>query len=185
MVASITPRPIALVTTIDLAGRVNAAPFSFFNAICDDPPMVAIGINSVHEGLIKDTAGNITFTGEFVVNLVDEAMGVPMNDCARELPAGENELQYAGLTAEPALKVAPPRIAEAPISLECRRHSAIQVGRGRSIILGEILAICFRKGLHDPERHYVDTPAAGLIGRMHGAGWYARTDNLVYIARSK
>lgn len=185
LVASITPRPIALVTTLDLSGRINAAPFSFFNAICDDPPMVAIGINSVRDGVIKDTASNITHTGEFVVNLVDEAMGVPMNECARELPPGENELVHAGLTAEPALKVAPPRIAESPISLECRRHSTIQVGTARSIVLGEVLAMSFRKGLHDPERHYVDAKAAGLIGRMHGAGWYARMTDLVHIARSK
>lgn len=184
MVASIVPRPIALVTTVDLKGRINAAPFSFFNAICDDPPLIAIGINMVHEGIIKDTASNIQFTGNFTVNLVDEAIARQMNECAVELPSGESELEYTGLTPVQSLKIDAPSIVEAPISMECRRHSAIQVGRGRTIILGEILAMHFRKGLHDAERNYVNADEAKLISRMHGAGWYLRSTDLFYVKRA-
>lgn len=184
LVASVTPRPIALITTLDSEGRVNAAPFSFFNAILDDPPMVAFGVAMVHHGVTKDTARNVDLTGEFVVNLVDEPLAAAMNECAVELPPGESELDYAGLAATPSLKVAPPRIVSAPIALECRRHTTIQVGIGRSVVLGEVVAMSFRADLYDAERNYVAAEKAGLVGRMHGAGWYARTSDLTFIPRA-
>ena len=97
----VTPRPIALVTTISPDGKVNAAPFSFFNVLGADPPILAFAPGDRDDGTPKDTARNIRLTHEFVVNLVDEAIAEAMNQCAASLPYGENELVHAGLHAAP------------------------------------------------------------------------------------
>src|SRR5262245_13357987 len=107
----ITPRPIALVTTLSPDGKVNAAPFSFFNVLGAEPPIVAFAPGDRDDGTPKDTARNIRLTHEFVVNLVDEAIAEPMNRCAATLPYGENELTRAGLNTAPSSVVKPPRIA--------------------------------------------------------------------------
>jgi len=107
----VTPRPIALVTTIDEHGRINAAPFSFFNVLGDSPPIVGLCPGDRSPGVPKDTARNIRLTHEFVVNLVDEPLADAMNRCAASLPPGENELLHAGLTAVESVAVKPPRIA--------------------------------------------------------------------------
>lgn len=98
----VTPRPIALTTTVDREGRVNAAPFSFFNVLGDSPPIVGLCPGDREPGVPKDTALNIRLTQEFVVNLVDEPMAEAMNLCSSSLPPGENELKLAGLTAVPS-----------------------------------------------------------------------------------
>src|SRR5580658_9532309 len=113
----VTPRPIAFVTTISPDGRINAAPFSFFNLVGADPPILAIAPGDRDDGTPKDTARNIRLTHEFVVNLVDEGIAEAMNKCAASLPYGENELLHAGLSAAPSTAVKPPRILEAPASL--------------------------------------------------------------------
>ena len=123
----VTPRPIALTTTMDPEGRVNAAPFSFFNVLGDSPPIVGICPGDRSPGIPKDTARNIRLTHEFVVNLVDEAMAVKMNLCAASLPPGQDELIHAGLTAVASTVVRPPRIADrphavAPLVLPHQRH---------------------------------------------------------------
>ncbi|HEV2303871.1 MAG TPA: flavin reductase family protein, partial [Stellaceae bacterium] len=120
LVATVVPRPIALATTVDAGGRVNAAPFSFFNAVSSIPPVVVLGIGG-GEGTPdgwKDTERNIRDTGEFVVNLVDEALAERMNICAVDFPAEVGELDITRLTALPSAGVKPPRIAEAPVSFE-------------------------------------------------------------------
>ena len=185
LVASVVPRPIAFVTTIGLDGIVNAAPFSFFNALLDDPPIVGIGVAMVEMGRTKDTAENIRYTGEFVVNLVDEALAPQMNECAVDVPKEVDEIAEAGLTPLPSRKISPPRIAQSPISLECKRHTALEIGKGRSIILGEVQAMHFRPDLFDAEKNYVDAASAGLIGRMHALDYYTRTTDLVRISRSQ
>src|ERR1700691_3266923 len=108
----VTPRPIALVTTMSPEGKVNAAPFSFFNLLGASPPILAIAPGDRDDGTPKDTALNIRLTHEFVVNLVDETIAEAMNKCAASLPYGENELVHAGLTAAPSSLVKPPRIGE-------------------------------------------------------------------------
>src|SRR6516165_12690388 len=105
----VTPRPIALVTSINAAGRVNAAPFSFFNLLGANPPICAFAPGDRDDGTPKDTALNIRAMHEFVVNLVDEGIAEGMNQCAAALPYGESELQHAGLTAAPSSVVKPPR----------------------------------------------------------------------------
>lgn len=175
LVATIGPRPIAWVTTQDTDGTLNAAPFSFFNAVSGDPPVVAIGIGGRAPGDVKDTGGNIRRTGQFVVNLVSYDLAEPMNVTAIEFPKAVNELEEAGLTTAPSVHVRPPRIAEAPVSMECERLVIVDVGIDRAVILGKVLAIHVRDDcVLDRERCYVDTPKLDLIGRMHGAGWYAR-----------
>src|SRR3954470_20891322 len=114
----VTPRPIALVTTVSPEGKVNAAPFSFFNVLGAEPPILGVAPGDRDDGTPKDTARNIRLTHEFVVNLVDEALAEGMNKCAAALPYGENELDHAGLHTCASSVVKPPRILESPVSLE-------------------------------------------------------------------
>jgi flavin reductase (DIM6/NTAB) family NADH-FMN oxidoreductase RutF len=182
LVSTIVPRPIAWVTTIDANGVVNAAPYSFFNAVASNPPIVAVGIGPKGSG-VKDTGKNIRATGEFVVNLVSEATAQGMNITAIDFPAGVDELAEAKLTATPSGKVKPPRIAESPVSLECRVHTIVDVGH-HAVVLGEVVAVWVRDDcVLDPARAYIDTPKLELIGRMHGRGWYARTTDRIEMDR--
>src|SRR5688572_32679538 len=119
----VVPRAIALVTSVDAQGRVNAAPFSFFNVLGSEPALVVLGIGDRPDGAPKDTARNIRLTHEFVVNLVDEAIAERMNICAVDFPAGTDELRHAGFTCLPSADVQPPRLAESPVNLECREIS--------------------------------------------------------------
>jgi flavin reductase (DIM6/NTAB) family NADH-FMN oxidoreductase RutF len=176
LVATIGPRPIAWVTTQDVDGSLNAAPFSFFNAMSGNPPVVGIGIGGRGPGDVKDTGGNIRRTGEFVVNLVSYRLAQQMNVTAIDFPKEVNELAEAGLTTAPSRRVKPPRIAEAPVSMECERLVIVEVGIDRAVILGKVLAIHVQDDcVLDKDRCYIDTPKLDLIGRMHGGGWYART----------
>ena len=176
LVSTVVPRPIAWVTTQDLDGSVNAAPFSFFNAVSGDPPVVAIGIGGRAPGDVKDTGGNIRRTGEFVVNLVSDALAGKMNITAIDFDKSVNELAEAGLTTAPSAKIRPPRIAESPVALECERLVIVDVGIDRSVVLGRVVAIHIKdEFVLDPARCYVDTHKLDLIGRMHGGGWYSRT----------
>ena len=175
LVSTIQPRPIAWVTTQDVDGSVNAAPFSFFNAVSGDPPVVAIGIGGRGPGDVKDTGGNIRRTGEFVVNLVSYDLREQMNVTAIDFPKEVDELKEAGLTTTASAKVKPPRITEAPVALECERLVIVDVGIDRSVVLGKVVAVYVRDDcVLDAERCYIDTPKLDLIGRMHGGGWYSR-----------
>ena len=178
----ITPRPIALTTTVDLEGRVNAAPFSFFNLLGDSPPIVGLCPGDRAPGIPKDTARNIRLTHEFVVNLVDEALAEKMNLCSATLPPGENELLRAGLTAVASSIVKPPRIAESPVSLECRSHSIIEIG-GNRLIIGEVLRVHVKEGILDPQTWLVKPGSYHPIGRMQSPNWYCRTTELFELKR--
>lgn len=180
----VTPRPIALTTTVDPDGRVNAAPFSFFNVLGDSPPILGLCPGDRSAGVPKDTARNIRLTHEFVVNLVDEALAEQMNLCAATLPPGEDELLHAGLTAVASSVVKPPRIAEAPVSFECRSHSIIEIGDNR-LIIGEILRVHVRDGILDPETWLVHPSNYHPIGRMQSPNWYCRTQDMFEMKRPK
>src|SRR5262245_8538068 len=119
LVSTIVPRPIGWVVSQDRDGALNAAPYSFFNALSADPPVVGIGIGSRSSGHGKDTRTNIIETGEFVVNLVSEETAGAMNVTAIEFEPEVDELGEAGLTVCPSLRVKPPRIAESPVAIEC------------------------------------------------------------------
>ena len=170
----VTPRPIAWITTQDREGRVNAAPFSFFNVFGTRPPIVAFAPGDKEPGIPKDTAKNIRANQEFVVNLVDEETADAMNATSAELPFGQSEIEFAKLTTAPSATVSPPRIAESPVAMECREHSTIEIGRDR-IILGIISRLHVRDGVLDPETLLVDTENFHPIGRMQVPAGYCRT----------
>jgi flavin reductase (DIM6/NTAB) family NADH-FMN oxidoreductase RutF len=170
----VTPRPIALVTTVSADGTVNAAPFSFFNLLGADPPICAFAPGDRDDGAPKDTARNIRATHEFVVNLVDEALAEAMNQCAAPLPFGESELARAGLHAATSSVVKPPRIAEAPASLECVEWGTLQIG-GNRIIIGLIKRVHLRDELFDVATKRVRTDKLLTIGRMASPHWYCKT----------
>ena len=170
----VTPRPIAFVTTMSADGRVNAAPFSFFNLMGGQPPILAFAPGDREDGTPKDTALNVRASHEFVVNLVDEAIAEAMNQCAASLPYGENELAHAGLTAAPSSRVKPPRIAEAPASLECAEWGTLQIGNNR-VIIGVVKRLHLREELFDAEKKRINTDKLFLIGRMAAPHWYCRT----------
>jgi flavin reductase (DIM6/NTAB) family NADH-FMN oxidoreductase RutF len=184
LVSTIVPRPIAWIVSQDLHGHLNAAPFSFFNAFAGDPPVVGIGIGSHDPGRPKDTRHNIRETGQFVVNLVSEEAAEVMNITAIEFERGVSEPHEAGLTTTPSVHVKAPRIAESPVSMECELLQIIDLGPEQSLVLGRVLAMHIRDdAVIDPAKHHIDTPKLKLIGRMHGAGWYARTTDLFKMDR--
>jgi flavin reductase (DIM6/NTAB) family NADH-FMN oxidoreductase RutF len=170
----VTPRPIALVTTISADGKVNAAPFSFFNLLGAKPPICAFAPGDRDNGTPKDTALNIRAMHEYVVNLVDESVAEAMNQCAASLPFGESELTRAGLTAAPSSVVKPPRIAESPASLECVEWGTLQIGSNR-VVIGLIKRIHLRDELFDAEKKRVRTEKLLTIGRMASPHWYCKT----------
>jgi flavin reductase (DIM6/NTAB) family NADH-FMN oxidoreductase RutF len=178
----VVPRPIALVTTQSPDGRVNAAPFSFFNVFAEEPPLIVLGLGISPSGGAKDTTVNIRDTGEFVVNLVDEAIAEAMNLCAIDFPPEVDEIEVAGLALAPSDKVAPPRIAQAPVNLECRRYLTLQPARERYLVLGRVVMAHVRDGVLDPATLRVDRDAYAPIGRLFGGG-YVRTHDLFEMPR--
>jgi flavin reductase (DIM6/NTAB) family NADH-FMN oxidoreductase RutF len=186
LVSTVTPRPIAWVVSQDPQGTLNAAPFSFFNALGSDPPVVAVGIGRRSSGSAKDTRSNVAATGEFVVNLVSEQNAAAMNVTAIDFDPHIDELAEAGLTTCPSVHVKPPRIAESPVALECTLVQIIDLPPATAIVLGRVVAIHVRDdAVLDGATGAIDTPSLGLIGRMHGAGWYARTSDRFEMPRMK
>lgn len=183
LVGTVVPRPIAFVTSLSDDGVVNAAPFSFFNALCNDPPAVAVGVNDSAPGSEKDTARNIRTAGEFVVNLVDEALAPAMNLCEAEFGPDVSELDMAGLETAPSSRVSVPRIRDAPFAMECRLLEHVSLKPGRNIFIAEVLTMHLRDDLFDAEHNYVLAERAGLVARMHGPGTYARTSDLFDMPR--
>ena len=186
LISTVVPRPIAWVVSQDSKGRINAAPFSFFNAFSDDPPIVGIGIGSRKTGHPKDTRANIAETRGFVVNLVSENLAEAMNVTAIDFHAGTNDLLEAGLTTLPTVHVKPPRIAESPVAMECELFQIIEMGEENALVLGRVLAMHIHDdAVLDAKRSHIDTPRLKLLGRMHGTGWYARTSDLFQMPRIK
>jgi flavin reductase (DIM6/NTAB) family NADH-FMN oxidoreductase RutF len=170
----VTPRPIALVTTLGPENVVNAAPFSFFNLMGAQPPILAIAPGDRDDGTPKDTPRNIRLNHEFVVNLVDEDIAERMNRCAASLPYGVSELEHAGFTAAPSRIVKPPRIAESPVSLECVEWGTLQIG-GNRVVIGLIKHLHIRDELFDFEKKRIHSDKLRTIGRMASPHWYCRT----------
>jgi flavin reductase (DIM6/NTAB) family NADH-FMN oxidoreductase RutF len=180
----VTPRPIALVTSMSLDGRVNAAPFSFFNLLGASPPICGFAPGDRDDGTPKDTARNIRATHEFVVNLVDESIAKAMNHCAASLPYGENELKHAGLTAAPSSVIKPPCIAEAPASLECVEWGTLRIGENR-VVIGLIKRVHIRDELFDVGKRRVLSEKLHVIGRMASPNWYCKTTERFEMVRPK
>jgi flavin reductase (DIM6/NTAB) family NADH-FMN oxidoreductase RutF len=172
----IAPRPIAWITSMNAAGQLDAAPFSAFNYVGMEPPMVAIGIASRpdSDGMAKQTAQNIRSQGEFVINIVNEAVAEAMNMTAVDFPPEIKPLEIAKLKMEPSLNVKIPRLAAAPASLECREIMTTLIGRNH-IILGQVVAIHVKDEFVDPAGPYIRAEELHAIGRMNGQGAYVKT----------
>lgn len=176
LVGLVAPRPIALITSLDENGILNAAPFSAYNYLCTDPPIIGVGVtNRLDQRFVpKDTAGNIRRTGEFVVNVVTEDIAEKMNICATDFPSEMSEVELAGFTTAPSKLVKPPRLAESHAALECREHTTMEIGRSR-IILGRVVAVYVEDRYVDPAGPYIKADEMHAIGRMNGLGNCART----------
>lgn len=173
MASLIVPRPIALVTTLGSNGVANAAPFSMFNMIGEDPPILMISINRLADGRLKDTAANILHNGEFVVHMSDEPMARKMHDCGDHFPSDVSELAQVGLTPVPAHTVAPPRIQESPVAFECTLHEKLETP-SRYVFIGRIQWLAARDGLVDTEAWRVNLRDYSPVARF-GASFYTRT----------
>lgn len=185
LIGLVAPRPIALVTSMDREGRINAAPFSAYNYLCTDPPIIGMGVTNRpgEESIPKDTAHNIRRTGEWVVNVVTEDLLQQMNITATDFPSGVNELEMAGLTTAPSSIVKVPRIAQAHAALECREFTTMEIGRPR-IILGRVVAMYAEDRFVDPAGPYIRAEELHAVGRMNGLGNYVRTrDAFVTVPR--
>lgn len=185
LIGLVAPRPIALVTSMNQDGMLNAAPFSSYNYLCTDPPIIGMGVTDRPTGgfVPKDTARNIRRTGEFVVNVVTEDLAQSMNICATDFPADVNELEMAGMTTAPSQVVKVPRIAQAHAALECREYTTMEIGRSR-IILGRVVSIYIEDRFVDPTGPYVRAEELHAIGRMNGLGSYVKTrDSFLTIPR--
>jgi len=180
---AIVPRPIALVTTQNADGTCNAAPFSAFNYVSEDPPLIVLGLQ-VHDddgersSEIKDTTRNILRTSQFVVNLLDEDMLEDMVGCATDFPPGISEIDAVGLRLAASLHVAPPRIERSPFALECRTKQVLNFSDHRSVVIGEVISMYVRDDVVDPETLRIDIARYRPIGRLFGS-LYCKTSAIV------
>jgi flavin reductase (DIM6/NTAB) family NADH-FMN oxidoreductase RutF len=182
MSGTIVPRPIALVTTLGPQGA-NAAPFSLFNMVGVDPPMLMFSLTP-REGALKDTVRNIQALPEFVVHIVDESVKEKMNICSADFPHGTSEIDFAGFRTEPSVKVRPPRLVDCPAQFECKLMQIIPLGRRPNLmVIGEVVMMHYRDGIVDADKLHVDAARLGALGRMEGAGMYTRTTDRFMMAR--
>jgi flavin reductase (DIM6/NTAB) family NADH-FMN oxidoreductase RutF len=184
LVGIVTPRPIAWVTSIDSAGRVNLAPFSFFNAFGANPPVVVFSPTLRRDGSKKDTLLNVEATGEFVLNAAVESLAEQVNESSSELPYGQSEVDLTGLSLVPSHSVRPPRIAKSPAHFECRVLQIVPIGSGPSsanLVIGEILMIHVDEAVLDEHRR-VDPRKLKTIARL-GGDEYCRTSDIFSMRR--
>lgn len=173
MSSLIVPRPIALVTTVDAAGVVNAAPFSMFNMLGEEPPILMISVNKHADGDMKDTARNILASGEFVVHIADEAIAEQMHACGVRHPPEVSEVEKVGFSTVASNAVRPPRILDAPVAFECRLWEKLETD-SRYIFIGKILWLHARDDLIDLEKHRVRLQNYFPVARF-GASFYINT----------
>lgn len=188
MVSLVVPRPIALISTLGASGVLNAAPFSYFNLLGEDPPILVFSADARASGAAKDTVRNIYDSKEFVVNLVDEQIAEQMHGCAVDALPEMSEFDLVGFTPAPSKVVQPPRIAESPVSFECKLHTRLDFNT-RDVCIGEILWMHVRDGIIDPSNYRRIADAYHPIGRLY-ANRYCRTrdefqlDNSAYAAKA-
>ena len=184
LVGFIIPRPIAFVTTVGRDGVANAAPFSFFNVFGENPATVVLGIQMRPDGTMKDTARNILETGEYVINMVYGAIAEAMNVCAVDFPAGMSELEPAGLTIEPSRVVKPGRIAQSPVSFECRHLHSVTFRPDRSLVIGEVVWMRARDDVIDPQTLRLRPEAYHPVGRLYGNMYSRQSERFEMVRRT-
>ena len=175
LLGTVVPRPIALITTLDTNGTLNAAPYSLFNVMGHDPAIVMVSVLAHPENRLKDTGNNILATKEFVINLVPESLAEAMNMTCIDAPPGTDETQLAKLETAPSVKVKPPRVSASPVAFECRLLTTLSFGPNQAVVVGQVVqAYVADPFVVDAGAGLVDTESLRLIGGMHGARWYAR-----------
>jgi flavin reductase (DIM6/NTAB) family NADH-FMN oxidoreductase RutF len=180
----ILPRPIAWVVSRDHEGGVNAAPYSFFNIVSSDPPLVAISFSAAPDRDGKDSLSNIRARGEFVVNMVPEELAEAMNVTATNAPRGTDETRLAGLEVVRCTVVDVPRIERSPVALECKLFEVIEPGGSSTIVLGRIVYAHVRESaFEDLGKLHIDLARMRLIGWLHGGGGYCTTRDTFTIDR--
>ena len=191
MTGIIVPRPVALVSTVDRNGTPNLAPFSFFAGVGSNPPTLlfcpvirtrADAAAGVESDLRKDTLRNVEETGEFVVNVVSEAIAAAANATAAEVPPEVDEFELSGLTPQASEVVRPARVAESPAQMECKLLQVVYTGRDPGagvVVLGQIVRFHLRKNLVDDFR--VDPAGLDAVGRMAGNTWVRTRDRIELI----
>ena len=185
MIGCIVPRPIAFVSTVSGEGARNLAPFSFFTGISAKPPIVCFCPTFLPDGAKKDTLRNVEQTGEFVVNVVSEAIAAQMNACSADFPAEIDEFDVSGLTAIPSDVVKPPRVAESPVNMECRLIQVVNLSTGSlggNLVIGEVVRFHVADELLSNFR--IDPDKLNAIGRMGGPS-YTRTRDRFNMERPK
>ena len=192
LISAVAPRPIAWVSTVSASGQPNLAPFSFFNAICAKPPLLAFAPGTrmrksedAIRGETKDTLRNVRDTGEFVVNVVTYDVADAMNLTSGEYDPSVNEFELAKLTLRPSQKVRPPQVAASPVSFECWVYQILDFSsppHGGSLVIGEVVSIHIEdQNIKDGR---LDPPSLDLIGRM-GGNQYCRTTQRFEMVRPK
>lgn len=182
LTSAVAPRPIAWVTSLDPTTDVlNAAPFSWFNSVCPDPPMLMLAIGSRPDGTPKDTLRNIRASREFVVNVVPHAAASVMVQSSADFPPDVSEAGALGLKTTASQRVKPPRLADSPIHLECKLDRIMTIGRtgDHNLVLGEVVHVGADDGVLDA-RGNVDPTKLVLVGRLGGAN-YVDTRNVFTI----
>ncbi|MDN7240706.1 flavin reductase family protein [Planococcus sp. N028] len=184
MIGSIIPRPIAFVTTQSKAGVVNGAPFSYFNIVSSNPPMVSLAIQRP-TGERKDTARNIYENREFVVHIVDRENVAKINETAASLPPEDSEVDLANLTLLPSTEISVPGVQEAKVRMECRLVQAIPFGGegpGSDLMIGEIVQFHVDETIYENGR--IDPRGLDAVSRLAGAN-YAAIGEIFTIERPK
>ena len=184
LAATVTPRPIAWVSTRSPEGVDNLAPFSFFQVISDQPPTLMINVGSRDDGSLKDSLRNARDTGELVIQLVPFALAEAMNATAALLDPQVSEFEHCGIAREASLRVAPPRVAGAPVVFECRvaeiQPYPRQAPNGH-LIFAEVLLAHIDEAVLDGEGR-IDPARLDLVGRLGGSG-YTRTRDIFRMQR--
>jgi flavin reductase (DIM6/NTAB) family NADH-FMN oxidoreductase RutF len=188
MIGSIVPRPIAFVSTLSKDGLENLAPFSYFNGICSNPPSIMFcPARRGYDGKTKDTLNNIRDTEEFAVNIVSEDFAEQMVSTSTDFEPEVNEFEVSGLTPEPCQKIAPPKVAEAKISFECKLNKIIPVGNegpgGGFVVIGTIVLFHIDDDVY--EDGYINLGKLRPIGRLAGNMYTRITDKLEIIRKIK
>ena len=173
LIGAIVPRPIAWVSSISAEGRLNLAPFSFFNGVCSNPPSLLFCPVNHADGREKDTLRNIRETKEFVVNIVSEELATQMNQTSGDYPPEVNEFNVVGLSPSRCNKLSAPRVKEAPVSFECELIEIVKVGPGGAgsghVVIGKIVYAHFAPGVYENGRVLIDKvkPIARLAGMSY------------------
>ncbi|MCY8008697.1 flavin reductase family protein [Bacillus haynesii] len=169
LIGSIIPRPVAFVTSLSEEGVLNGAPFSYFNIVSSNPPMISLSIQRF-EGSQKDTARNILNSKEFVVHIVDEQNVEKINTTAASLPPSQSEVQLAELTPVESVKVSVPGVKEAKVRMECVLEYSLELGEkyspGCDLIIGRVVQYHIKSGIY--ENGKIDPRGLGAISRLAG-----------------